>query len=330
MIGQLFSQTAFVDRFAKNPENAVDVIIPIIHTNELWESNLLSIYREIPVKRLLISDGGCVDDSLDILQKFPRVEVFDHKKYVSLGYCLRKLMEEVQTEHFIYLHSDVFLPEGWFATMWRSGRQYDWCESKHNNTFLLDIEADYKNYDRALSGGQIGRKAAFEKVLPLIDDDYLYRNEDIIFSELIKKFGGTYGRSDALLFHEIMHKKGSKWRRTITRLDVVVDKSPEEELREFDTQARGLIKYLPPGKHSQASVLFSIQQLVRLGKINLNQFKEWVQTTPYGQEWIVVIDEHFNQPQNASSHLWIEIHGLARTVYAVLRQTLVVFRAVFK
>lgn len=329
MIGQLFSQVPFVDRFAQNPENAVDVIIPIIHTNELWESNLLSIFREIPVKRLLISDGGCIDDSIEILQKFPRVTVFDHKKFTSLGYCLRILMEEVQTERFIYLHSDVYLPAGWFATMWQSSEKYDWCESKHNNTFLLDIEANYENYDRSLSGGQIGKKSAFAKVLPLIDDDFLYRNEDIIFSELIKKMGGSYGRSEALLYHEIMHKKGSKWRRSITRLDVVVDKSPEEELRELDTQARGLIKYLPPGKHSTSGALYSIQQLVRLGK-NLDQFKDWVKTTPYADQWLVEIESHFSQKQNASSSFWIELRGLARTLYAVLRQTLVVFRVAFK
>ena len=43
-----------VDRFARDPSDAVDVIIPIIHTNELWDTNLRSIYREVPVKRLLL------------------------------------------------------------------------------------------------------------------------------------------------------------------------------------------------------------------------------------------------------------------------------------
>lgn len=315
MIAHLFAQSSFKDRFTENSKNAVDVIIPIIHTNELWEANLHSIYREIPVNRLLISDGGCIDDSLEVLKKFPRVEVFDHKKFVSLGYCLRKLMEEVQTPRFIYLHSDVYLTEGWFEQMWESGTKYDWCESKHINTFLLDIPAEYANYNRALSGGQIGRMEAFKKVLPEIGDDYLYRNEDIIFSELIKKHGGSYGRSEALLYHEIMNKR-SQWRRTITKLDISVDRSREEEIREFEMQARGLIKYLPPNEQSKASTLISIQKLIELNVLDIAEFKAWVKTTPYGDEWMKVIK--FNRAHYVKG----ELRTLARLVRDTFKQVL--------
>ncbi len=65
----------------ENPEGAVDVIIPIIHTNELWRANLKSIYREIPVNRLILGDGGCIDDSIDVAREFPRVQVLDHTKF---------------------------------------------------------------------------------------------------------------------------------------------------------------------------------------------------------------------------------------------------------
>lgn len=321
MISHLFSQTPFEDRFSKNADRAVDVIIPIIHTNEMWDANLRSIYREIPVKRLLISDGGCIDDSLDVLKKYPRVEIFDHKKYVSLGYCLKKLMEEVKTERFIYLHSDVYLPEGWFDQMWQSGSQYDWCESKHINTFLLDIPADYSKYNRALSGGQIGKTASFAKVLPKIDDDYLYRNEDIIFAELIKETGAKYGRSEALLYHEIMNKR-SQWRRTIMKLDISVDKSREEEIREYDMQARGLIKYLPPNDQSKPGTLASIQKLIELNHLDLEKFKEWVKTTPYGDQWLKVID-------SKSYSLRVEAHMLLIRLSETYRQIKKMIRLLF-
>ena len=49
----------FVDRFLQRPEGAIDVIIPVLNTNELWEKNLIAIYREIPVKRLIIGNAGC-------------------------------------------------------------------------------------------------------------------------------------------------------------------------------------------------------------------------------------------------------------------------------
>lgn len=44
-----FTQEPLNDRYLREPEEGIDVIIPVMHTNELWESNLHSIYREIPV-----------------------------------------------------------------------------------------------------------------------------------------------------------------------------------------------------------------------------------------------------------------------------------------
>ena len=55
-----------------DPSDAVDVLIPVMHTNDLWEANLLSIYREIPVKRLLLGDAGCIDRTVEIARRFPR------------------------------------------------------------------------------------------------------------------------------------------------------------------------------------------------------------------------------------------------------------------
>ena len=49
--------------------------------------------------------------------QFPRVHIFDHSSYKSLGYSVRALMTAVETEWFLYLHSDVYLPEKWFDTM---------------------------------------------------------------------------------------------------------------------------------------------------------------------------------------------------------------------
>src|SRR5678815_1931748 len=96
-----YRSETFEDRFARDPSGAIDVIIPVIHTNELWEKNLISIYRDVPVNRVLISDGGCKDNSLDIAKRFPRVTVLDHRHTKSLGYCLRLLIEAVATEWFI-------------------------------------------------------------------------------------------------------------------------------------------------------------------------------------------------------------------------------------
>jgi len=284
---EYFTKQNFVDRFKRDKSASVDVIIPIIHTNELWEQNLISIYREIPVNRLLISDGGCIDNSLEVLRKFPRVKIYDHKKIVSLGYCIRKLIEQVETDWFVYLHSDVYLPQGWFEIMQKHKKNYDWFECRQHITALVDYPLDYTGVDRSFSGSQMGRKEAFEKVLPKIDDDYLYRNEDIIYSSLITKEGYRYGRvDDTFHYHQLMYKR-SKWERNFKAVDFIVQRSPEEEFREFNTQTRGLIKYMPPSKQYATVINPLLDILDRTGKLDWPKYKEWIKETNPG--WLKYI-----------------------------------------
>ena len=71
---------------------------------------------------------GCIDDTIAIAREFPRAHVFDHHKFTSLGFSLRRLIEEVETPWFVYLHSDVRLPEGWFDAMSAAQEKFDWFE----------------------------------------------------------------------------------------------------------------------------------------------------------------------------------------------------------
>ena len=75
-----YKEEIFVDRKIEKKESGIDVIIPLINTNELFERNLYSFYREIPINNLLIGNGGCTDSSIEIAKKFPRVKVFDQKE----------------------------------------------------------------------------------------------------------------------------------------------------------------------------------------------------------------------------------------------------------
>ncbi len=239
-------------------------------------------YREIPVKRLLIGDGGCIDDSLEIAGQFPRVEVLDHRSFTSLGFSIRHLIEAVQTEWFIYLHSDVLLPPGWFDAMSAHRNDFDWFECNQRITVMADYLQDSTKVARAYSGSQMGRKAAFAKVTPLIDDDYLYRNEDIILAHLVTRAGMRYGKvGETFHFHQIMHKP-SRWVRKIKRVNIDLELGADEELRASDTYARGIIKYLRPNETTPdivASVQTAVGTLIRLKGTTLEEFRAWVQAT---------------------------------------------------
>jgi hypothetical protein len=270
-----YQDEPFLDRYEMQKGDAVDVIIPVMHTNELWEANLRSIYREVPVSRLLISDGGCVDNSIDIVKKFPRVVVYDHKKFVSLGYCLRKLIEAVETEWFVYFHSDVYLPKGWFDAMQKHQAEYDWFGCPMQTTFLVEYNEDY--HARPWAGSQMGRKKAFESGLSKIDDDYVYRQEDFVLASIVKKAGYKEGKvTDTLHYHQMMHKP-TPWGRKVRSMAVVMELSREEELRTLTTQLKGTIKYLDPSiPWAVVVVRESLFGLLQKDQLDWNGLRRWV------------------------------------------------------
>lgn len=273
-----------IDRKTLNNEEGIDVIIPIFGINPLFEKNLYSFYREIPINQLIIGDAGCTDDSIEVVKKFPRVEIVDQGEYYSLGFCIAELMSLVETEWFIYLHSDVFLPKNWYNTMKKNQSKYDWFESDRRNSLILDIIPKKVIPERALSGSQMGRKKAFEEILPKIKDDYLYRNEDIIFHELIEAEGFKYGRiSDTFHFHQIMNKRvvEKSGEKELTLKNVIIEEAPNKklEIKTYRMQAKGIIKYLQPKPYLVKNVNLSIMMLQKYNAININQFKKWIKET---------------------------------------------------
>jgi uncharacterized protein Smg (DUF494 family) len=276
-----FSEEPFEDRFLKDSRHSVDVLIPIIHTNECWKSNLLSIFREIPVNRLLIGDGGCKDDSLTIVKEFPRVVICDHRNFKSLGFSIRKLVEEVKTDWFIYLHSDVFLPDGWFDSMYIHQKKYDWFECEQNITVMVEYLREFKKSTRGFGfgGSHMGRRAAFEKALPHIEDDYLYRNEDIIIRTLVQNQGFKWGIvEDVFHYHQEMFKASSSGRR-LKSVNYQLEMNPKEEIRMNSMQAKGFIKYLNPFPVIIDEMQICIGRLLELNELDWNDFIKWVEET---------------------------------------------------
>ncbi|MEP1094949.1 MAG: hypothetical protein ABJG78_07545 [Cyclobacteriaceae bacterium] len=277
------------DRFLSDTENAIDVIIPVLNTNDLWKTNLHSFYKEIPINRLLIGDGGCTDDTLDIVREFPRVEVVSLKD-TSLGFRIRKLIELVETTFFIYLHSDVYLPSNWYDDMEKYKDKYDWFECKRRMTVLIDFWShDPKDQKRALSGSQFGRTDIMKKVSSKIEDDYSYRQEDIIFAELLEQEGGKYHIvEDTFHFHQTMNKVGAEV-PMYKSINVEREADRDTEIMIFDTQVRGLIKYLKPKKYLITMANYCLFQLYQRDAMDWSEFRRWVKET--NPVWLKFIRE---------------------------------------
>jgi len=313
-----FQKNKLIDRKELSKEEGVDVIVPIINTNELFESNLFSWYRNIPINTLYIGYGGGTDNSLEILKKFPRVVIIDQSKkysnhlYGSQGICIAELMSLVETEWFIYLHGDVFIPESWFDIMKSYQSKYDWYESNSHITSLIEFDSGIKNTPRAYSGGQMGRKEAFINIIPIIEDDYVQNNEDIIFAELILQEGFRYGRVlDTFYYHQVMNKRGEKEPK-LKSITVEREKTKEWAIKIHTAFLKGIIKYCTPKPYLIVAVDKNIKLLQREKALDINKFLIWVEKT--NRTWI----KHIKGDKSMLNRLLIRLQNFINSFFNII------------
>lgn len=274
----------FSDRFEKESASGIDVIIPVFHTNELWYANLLSIYREVPVRRLLISDGGVIDDSIDTVKKFPRVEVFNHRENKTLGKCIADLIREVSSEWFIYLHSDVYLPEKWFDAMITHREKYDWYGCPMNITVMVNYRLNEPL--RPYAGSQMGRTVAFAKGIAGIEDDYVYRQEDFIFNKIVEDAGYKTGKvEDTFHFHQVMYRNSIGLDLNVERVNIITKPKEFERMRSNEMQIKGIVKYLDPIEpYVIQEFKGHCEEMLMNGEIHYAGFRGWIQQT--NSQWL--------------------------------------------
>lgn len=78
-----------------------------------------SIYRNVPVNRLLVVDGGSVDGTLELLQKYPDVKIIEDL-HGTRASARQKGIDAVVTDWHIHVDSDVILCEDWFRKAWKN------------------------------------------------------------------------------------------------------------------------------------------------------------------------------------------------------------------
>lgn len=313
-----YKEEKFIDRKNSSDEEVIDVIIPLLNTNELFERNLYSFYKEISINRLIIGDAGCTDNSIEIAKKFPRVKIIDQNSHISLGYCVAELISLVETDWFIYLHADVYLPENWFKNMEKYKNTYDWFECDRRITSILEFNIPTLNKtERAFSGSQMGRKEAFKNILPKIDDDYLYRNEDLIFHELILSEGYRYGRIfDTFHYHQIMTKKGEK-EGDIKSVDIIREKNIESERKTYIMQVKGIIKYLQPKPYLIKEVNDPLNILKSWDTLNIEEFIKWVKKNNIN--WLKYLDLKEKEPPTIIQKIY---YKLREKLYPLIKKFL--------
>jgi glycosyltransferase involved in cell wall biosynthesis len=95
-------------------ETKIDVILLTKNSLEPCLRECLdSIYSNIPVNRLLVVDGGSTDGTLDLVQKYARVEIIDDS-HGNRATARQKGIEAAETSWHLHVDSDVILCKDWF------------------------------------------------------------------------------------------------------------------------------------------------------------------------------------------------------------------------
>lgn len=265
--------TEFVDRLELDPNvRGIDVIIPLLHATPFWSQNLLSYYREIPINRLIIGDAGAIDGSPQVASQFPRTLIFDHKSIKSLGKSIADLISKVQTEHFIYLQSDTFLPLGWFDVMSKYQDKYDWFGCPERPLYVLSAPENNQSGNRPLAGTQFGKSSVFKGVDDFVQDDYGYRQEDFIFEEYALKNGGSIGAVlETFHVHQITERKTKGRQLDVSSITVKL-KSEADDQRVLDTQLLGFVKYCNPRRRTVYQAAYrALLELMSSGSFSIRR-----------------------------------------------------------
>ena len=247
----------FVDRKTEEPNlEPIDVVMTTLDSEVFLEKCLYTVYREIPVNKLWICDGGSKDSTLEIIKKFPRVEIFVKPEIRTGGKLLEYLTSLVETDWFAFVDSDLELTPGWYDEM-NKQRHYDVIESSFRiNAYHLFREDKNKLEEdsRASDFCHLIRKKALQNYH--CDDDFMLRYTDLFFRQEIEKTGFRYGKvsnakhvhneteritqeSDAEKNFRKMVWNEPKW--------VVIDnkKAASQNLK----NAKAIVKYLDPENH---------------------------------------------------------------------------------
>jgi len=245
----------FVDR--KNEESGlepIDVVMATLDAESFLEKCLYSVFKEIPIRKLFICDGGSHDNTQNILKNFPRTEVFVKPEIRTTGKVIEFLISQVETNWFLIIDADIELELGWYDEMRKYENKYDVLENGMRlNAFHFYREQKIKpeKDKRALNFCHLARKSAVKKIH--CDDDYMWRFTDIFFRQEIENSGFTYGKINSTQHihnetERIQYESDSEKNFTEVKFKIPETVITNKEKFEFFRikHAKAVIKYLDP------------------------------------------------------------------------------------
>lgn len=294
----------FSDRKEIQPNiKSIDVLMPTLDEEVFLERCLNSIYKEIPVRKLIVCDGGSNDKTIEILKKFPRVELHIKPELKTTAKILEFLFSTVETKWFALMDAHLDLEDGWYDKMIQHQEESDILENSKRimgyHFHVLD-EIKLKNDSRFYSCCHLIKKEAIRKYH--CDDDYMWRNTDIFFRQIIEKSGYKWKKIDDV-YH--IHNETERFPyssdddknyRKYVFGGLKVEVIDEDKSKKWDIRtAKSFIKYLDPdlpALRSNSVDVFIVKNLER----------EWI--VRYGPQWL----ERYDKAKSVFEEKQIELN----------------------
>jgi hypothetical protein len=237
----------------------VDCFVPCHFVDwGFFRSNIQAMLNEIPIRKLYV---GCnnpkeeyLDDLRSFLSKHEKIEFVDQRGIKTLGMQIVDLMKRCTTEFFVFCHADAKPRRHSFLVLEADMLIPDPNDKRKAGIIESDrVQFDYTNpkkfpdqyphyyyRDRSFSGYQLFRREAVEHFFDKIEDDYIYRNEDIIWQNVCEANGYRYVKSSGMHVHtcSVVNHQWTPQGVELTQ--------KEARALTFDMQVKGLVKYCEP------------------------------------------------------------------------------------
>lgn len=259
-----------------------DTIVTLYFLKEGFEENVRVWFEEIPIKTLYLGIGHNNEDVWKRVKELPydNIKIIDQTHLKTLGGCLVDLMKRIETEWFVYLHGDVQPTEGSLAQMetFMKKSKMGIIESEHLHVY--GKKKKYFNYYdelRSYSAFQLIYKPSIENWFNKIEDDYIYRNEDLIFQNVCEYNGFEYKKTMAMHFHYPFED----------------DKVSFNLKDTHEMQWKGLVKYSPLITPLMIDLIIgAIRHNINFFGVKIDEIIEF--TKENNDIWLDLIEKHFN------------------------------------
>lgn len=190
--------------------------------------------------------------------------------------------------------------------------KYEWIESKQHQTVLMDVPLPYEHVPkRSFSGGQLGKTDTLKKAMSEVEDDYLFRTDDIIIADLVKRTKAWYGRpEDVYLHHQEMWRKSQR-EMQVKFVQCIIHREREEEIHTYETMAKSLVKYMnPEDDYVIQTVQNCFQGLINHETTTMEEIEDWVKKTNPAWTPALFANKQDSKSQILNSHEREKLKGL--------------------